>query len=272
MVRPAVLKLTVTTKMRLSIITINKNNKAGLARTIDSVVGQTAREFEHVVIDGGSDDGSMDVIDAARAHLHDSVSEPDAGIYQAMNKGIRRVRGQHLLFLNSGDWLVDPRVVEDLLPELQGDDIVSGDLDFCENGRWLRLHSQDTLTPGFFTESNLYHQATFIPRVLFDRHGFYDERFRIAGDFEFFIRAILRGGAGYRHVRRTIARFIGDGLSNRPEMRGEVLAEKERAWRSNFSDVVVDDFRRHAALRRSRELRWGRRLFKYAPFAGWILK
>lgn len=96
--------------MKLSIITINYNNREGLRKTIESVVAQTTREFEYIVIDGGSTDGSVDVIKEFSDYIDYWVSEPDKGIYNAMNKGVKVAHGDYCQFLNSGDWLYDSNV------------------------------------------------------------------------------------------------------------------------------------------------------------------
>ncbi|MDR2910496.1 MAG: glycosyltransferase [Bacteroidales bacterium] len=93
--------------MKLSIITINLNNVAGLQKTIESVVKQTFTDYEYIVIDGGSTDGSADIIKQHANKITYWVSEPDKGIYNAMNKGIRVAKGEYCLFLNSGDWLIN---------------------------------------------------------------------------------------------------------------------------------------------------------------------
>ena len=98
--------------MKLSIITINYNNLAGLQKTIESVVSQTFRDFEWIVIDGGSVDGSRELIERYANSFSYWVSEPDKGIYNAMNKGIVVAKGDYLLFLNSGDWLCDEMALE----------------------------------------------------------------------------------------------------------------------------------------------------------------
>ena len=110
---------------KLSIITINRNNAAGLRKTIESVVSQTYTDFEYIIIDGASTDGSVEVIkEYAEATLPCGeglgerlywVSEPDKGIYNAMNKGILKAQGEYLLFLNSGDWLVDKDVIKSFI-------------------------------------------------------------------------------------------------------------------------------------------------------------
>ena len=112
--------------MKLSVITINFNNKEGLAKTIVSVVGQTTRDFEWIIIDGGSTDGSRELIENNSDYITYYVSEPDKGIYNAMNKGIVASHGEYLLFLNSGDYLYNKDVIEQVIPLLRDKDIYVG--------------------------------------------------------------------------------------------------------------------------------------------------
>ena len=98
--------------MLLSIITINYNDKEGLARTMNSVLSQTYTDFEYIVIDGGSNDGSKTIIEQHQDQLGYWVSEPDSGIYNAMNKGIAKANGEYILFLNSGDVLIDDTIIK----------------------------------------------------------------------------------------------------------------------------------------------------------------
>ena len=101
--------------MKLSVITINYNNRDGLRKTIESVVNQTCRDFEYIIIDGGSTDGSVDVIKQYADRIDYWVSEPDKGIYHAMNKGIAVAHGEYLNFMNSGDCFYESTVVENVL-------------------------------------------------------------------------------------------------------------------------------------------------------------
>ena len=117
--------------MKFSIITINLNNKAGLTKTIESVILQTYTDFEYIVIDGDSMDGSKAVIQQYQDKIDYWVSEPDTGIYQAMNKGIKVAQGEFLLFLNSGDCLVSDKILEAVAESIMVPfraDIYSGDL------------------------------------------------------------------------------------------------------------------------------------------------
>ena len=117
--------------MFLSIITINRNNAVGLKKTLESVASQTCRDFEHIIIDGASTDGSVDVINdyvasTAGKNVSYWISEPDSGVYNAMNKGIKKAIGDYCLFLNSGDWLFNSDTVKNEKETDHTEDIDSG--------------------------------------------------------------------------------------------------------------------------------------------------
>lgn len=154
--------------MKLSVITINYNNAEGLAKTMDSVFRQRFSDFEYIVIDGGSTDGSKDLIVNNQDKIAYWCSEKDSGIYNAMNKGIREASGEYLLFLNSGDFLHDFAVLEDIHPFLSGEDIVYGDLLFVHgDGKEDLFVYPDVLSFEYFLERSLGHPAAFIKRALF---------------------------------------------------------------------------------------------------------
>ena len=143
--------------MKLSIITINLNNRDGLQKTIDSVVSQTFRDFEWIVIDGGSTDGSKELIEQYADHFSYWVSEPDKGIYNAMNKGIKVAKGEYLQFLNSGDWLVDEKALERCFWHESKADIAYGDLWFCNGEEKERYKYPNKLTLKYLYDFSLGH-------------------------------------------------------------------------------------------------------------------
>ena len=185
--------------MKLSIITINLNNCDGLQRTIDSVVSQTFKDFEWIVIDGGSSDGSRELIERYAEHFAYWVSEPDSGVYNAMNKGIREAKGEYLLMLNSGDCLVEDGTVETVVRYLDGTDIVQGNVLDNQNGDWSknRGYGRSELTFRDIYQGHFLHQASFIRKDLHERYGLYDETWRIAGDTVFFLKALGFGDASF---------------------------------------------------------------------------
>ena len=206
---------------RLSVVTVNLNDVAGLSRTCQSLFTQSFTDFEFIVIDGGSTDGSVEFLQNHTNKITHWVSEPDNGIYHAMNKGIRAATGVYCLFLNSGDWLAEPTTLENVFVQNPEADIVSGDIYFfdMQQGaiKW-HVPSPDKLTAKVLFLGTLPHQATFIRRGLFDRVGLYNEQLKIASDWLFFLEALLMHGCSYQHHPEPVAYFNMDGISCDPKM------------------------------------------------------
>lgn len=181
--------------MKFSIITVNYNNRDGLRRTIESVVCQTYRNFEYIVIDGGSDDGSIDVLKEYDANITYWISESDKGIYNAMNKGILKAKGKYLNFMNSGDCFYSPDILEKV-------DRIKSDADFIVGKDY---HFNDTTQKGHasvhppyitmihFFSSTLDHQSSFIKRELFN-NSLYNENYQWVSDWIFYTEKIVSEG------------------------------------------------------------------------------
>ena len=157
------LKENICKDMKLTIITVNYNDAHGLKRTLQSVKEQTSRDLEYLVIDGGSQDGSKDLLDEYNEIITYSVSEKDTGVFNAMNKGIQKANGEYCLFLNAGDYLVSEDVIEKILPMLDGTDFISGDtICVSPNGKKVLWKSPRVLSVYVITRYSLSHQSTFI--------------------------------------------------------------------------------------------------------------
>ena len=216
--------------MKLSIITINYNNLSGLRKTVESVFAQTCRDFEYIIIDGASTDGSKEYLDSINANnVADKantdklqitnyklqiISEPDTGIYNAMNKGIRFATGEYCLFLNSGDFLVASDVLERVFCTLVSADILCARCNVSDNGKvvWTSNPPQN-VTFGTLYFVGLAHQSTFIRRSLFDSLGLYDETYRYNADTEFWYRAIIIHNATTQRVDVITTDYNLDGVS-----------------------------------------------------------
>ena len=170
--------------MKLSVITINLNNADGLRKTIESVVSQTFSDYEYIVLDGGSKDDSVDIIKQYADRITFWVSEPDKGIYSAMNKGILQAKGEYCLFLNSGDYLVNKHILEKVF-SLNLDTDIFCTLDFGKN-------SVEDITFYDFLYKSLKHQSMFIKTNLFYKISLYDERYKIISDWIFYTLAIVK--------------------------------------------------------------------------------
>lgn len=225
--------------MKLSVITINKDNAEGLRRTMESVLAQTCKDFEYIVVDGASVDGSTRVTEDLAREIRDAgisinaVSEPDSGLYNAMNKGIRKAQGDYTLMLNSGDWFVDSRVVETSLPLLDGTDIIQGNVIRLEDGKQVldRGYGRTEISFIDVQKGHFLHQASFVRRDLFDRVGFFDESYRIHADTVFYINSLGYRDASFKYVDCTVAFFEGGGRSSDTNtVWSKACADEYRRW------------------------------------------
>jgi glycosyltransferase involved in cell wall biosynthesis len=214
---------------RLSIVTVCLDDRAGLARTLDSVAAQAPGDFELVVVDGGSSDGSVEEARSRGALVRRLVSERDGGIYDAQNKGAGLAAGDYLLFLNAGDRLAAPDTLARLLAAPFTEDLVYGDVLYSQAGRNRMVRPPDRPGLAYLIKSILPTQATLWRRALFDRLGRHDLSYRIAADYDLLLRALFAEGASSRHVPVTLAVHYQDGLSARPESKARIAAERARA-------------------------------------------
>ena len=234
--------------MKLSIITINFNNKAGLQKTMDSVINQTFKDFEWIIIDGGSTDGSKELIEQYSKHITYWVSEPDKGIYNAMNKGIKVAKGEYLLFLNSGDYLKDNNIIERVIYTEFIADIVYGSTVMVWDKNYHTIWDMpiENVTGKLFFEGSLLHQASFIRRSLFEKFGVYDETYMIAADWKFFTKAIVFGNSTVQRLPFTTAVYGIDGISTtRKDIDSE---ERKRGIGELWPPMISKDYERMSRL------------------------
>jgi glycosyltransferase involved in cell wall biosynthesis len=202
---------------RISIITINWNNAHGLRKTIESVVSQLNANCEYIIIDGQSDDGSVDVIKGYEGKITSYISEPKGGIYRDMNKGIARAGGEYCLFLNSGDWL-NNNILTEAIEACTGEDIIYFNTYLSYNGsRFEELKYPPKLTMRSFFKKTINHQSTLIKRDLFTRNGAYDENYKLYSDYEFWIKSIIIGNATCKYVDKFLCYYDMGGQSSKSE-------------------------------------------------------
>lgn len=191
-----------------SLIVVCRNAGRTLARTLESVAAQTETDRELVVIDGASTDGTAGILASHRQVITTLVSEPDSGVYAAMNKGARLARGQWLLFLGADDVLAAADTLAQMRRTLLSaptSEVVAAEAAF-DDGRIWRLH------PRRIYRSFVHHQATFYPRALLSGHA-YDETLRIQGDYDLNLR-LVRDGVVFRAAPLLVARCASGGLSD----------------------------------------------------------
>jgi glycosyltransferase involved in cell wall biosynthesis len=214
--------------MKLSIVTINYNNAEGLERTIRSVEAQARRGFEYIVVDGGSGDGSAEVIARHGGSIDRAIIGPDTGPFCAMNKGAVAASGEYLLFLNSGDALAGPDSLAPALPRLEGKDFYYADALFSRGCHEWVNRFPDLLDFDYVLEGALNHQNTFVRRSYLAEMGGYDERFKIVSDWAFMVRAFFDGTPDYERLPFVVAKFELGGSSGKRSNRARVLEEKRR--------------------------------------------
>ena len=235
--------------MKLSIITINRNNAAGLEKTMQSVASQTCKEFEYVVVDGASTDDSVEVIKRLAPQFGERlkwISEPDKGIYNGMNKGIRMASGEYCQFLNSGDFLASDDVVKNMFLALEqkGEpDIMYGNMkkvmpngsSFIDKGG-----ATDDVTLNKFYHGCLNHGPAYIRRSLFDVYGYYDETLKICSDWKFYLQSIVLGKATVRYVDLLVTVYDMGGIS---ETRKDILdEERSRLLKELIPAGILKDY------------------------------
>ena len=222
--------------MKLSIITINYNNAEGLERTLNSVLTQTYEEIEHIIVDGASTDNSVNVIKEYVRKLERVkdermkviwLSEPDKGIYNAMNKGIRKASGEYIQILNSGDILASPDVTQRMMDALRlkiedsklknedGVGILYGNMikQWPDGKRVSDKGGCGQLSMLNFYHGTLNHDSAYIRRDLFERFGLYDEKLKIVSDWKWYLQAIPLGGVVPVYVDIDVTVFDMTGVS-----------------------------------------------------------
>ena len=220
--------------MKVSVITINYNNRDGLRRTVESVVGQTTTDYEYIVIDGDSTDGSKDVIDEyAGKGIDKWVCEPDKGIYNAMNKGIARAEGEYCIFMNSSDTFYAPDVLERVIPQLRRAHYYVGDT-YREDFRGNLCRAPEKVTAQGLIRHPLQHQSTFIKTCLLKERP-YLESYKIVSDWEQMVYWLIMKDLTYWRLNLIVSRFNIEGFSSQKEQAKLLRREMKDVCRRYFS-------------------------------------
>lgn len=224
--------------MKLSIITINYNNLEGLRRTYESVVSQTCQDFEWIIIDGGSTDGSKEFIEEHQTQFAYWCSEPDKGVYNAMNKGIAQAKGEYLNFMNSGDAFYDANVLQKIKNLNSDKDIISGLVYYEDDGTLMRWYHPNILIQLY--EDTVNHQGSFIRRQLFDKIK-YDESLKIVSDWKFFLQMIVQRGVSFEYTDIAVAKQERSGISLNESFKEVGDREREQVLSETFSPLMIKE-------------------------------
>ncbi|WP_163411164.1 glycosyltransferase family 2 protein [Flavobacterium ajazii] len=237
---------------KISIITINYNDIKGLEKTIKSIIHQTQNNYEFIVIDGGSTDGGKELIERYSEKIDFWVSEPDSGVYNAMNKGIKAATGDFIIFMNSGDTFYENTVLEKVNPLLVDDfDIYYGDNYKVKQNSKRKKTYPEKLSFSFFYNSCINHQSTFIRRQLFFDYFLYNEKFKIVADWEFFIYTICVENRPSKYLKMTICNYDFTGISSKKENKSIADSEKQIVFDKYFP-LFTEDYKLVSTIKSKR--------------------
>ena len=218
---------------KFSIITVCFNEAANIRKTLDSIVNQTFTDYELIVVDGGSTDGSKELIAQYGRHIKWWCSEPDSGTYNAMNKGVMHATGEYVNFMNAGDRFYDLKVLETVSQSQLDADVIEGYVVDSRKHVHIREKSDD-LCFHLFADT-LSHQGSFIRRELLLSHP-YDERYSIVADWKFWLETLFVARHTYAFIDLDIAYYDTAGISGNPET---VWKERERVVQEMFPPHIV---------------------------------
>lgn len=197
---------------KISIVTVTYNCKNDVEKTIHSVIAQDYPSIEYIIIDGASTDGTIDVIKKYADHIDYWISEPDKGIYDAMNKGIERATGDWVIFMNAGDWFYQDTVITSFFARVNSDSTIAyGDIMLV--GEYFKNHLVPPPMDRMKTQMVVKHQATFV-RLDYHKQHLFDITYKSSGDYAFFYKACYEDKVKFQYIPICIANFNNYGTSN----------------------------------------------------------
>jgi len=203
--------------VKVSVITAVLNGCYHIEKALDSVYEQTYPAVEHVVIDGVSVDGTVDILKKCQDRLGFFISEPDSGIFNAMNKGVKASTGDIVFFLNADDRFCDPQVIDEIVAFFKrnpGLDIVYGNIVWDLSGEMFQEKQPSLITRELLARRTVFHQSVFAKREIFESIGGFSEHYKVVGDYEWMLRAFLKHRLKYAYYDRDIAVVSTSGVSN----------------------------------------------------------
>lgn len=232
--------------MKFSVITVCFNDHEGIEKTVRSVVEQTCSDYEYIIIDGGSTDGSIDVIEKYRDNIHYWVSEKDNGVYAAMNKAIRAAKGDYCIFMNSGDSFFSNDVLEKVEHLNLDCNLAVGGASMTRKGKQISLViPPDNVCIGFWLYHSVIHQAAFMCTTYL-KEKLYDESLKIVADWKYMLSEYVNRRYIYQSIPFTICCFDTSGMSSNEEKRN---MEREKVLKEVLPPMIYDDYKKYAGLK-----------------------
>ena len=230
--------------MKISIITISFNAKATIENTLKSVANQSYKNIEHIIVDGGSKDNTLEICNSF-SHVSKIISEPDKGVYDAFNKGIKLTTGDIIGFLNADDVFFNKNSVQEIAKAFSENktDIVYGNLDYInENGKVIRNWISKPYVKGLIQKAWMPAHPTFYCRKeIYKRLGGYNDSFKIAGDFELCIRFLEVHKVHSFYLNKKLVKMLVGGVSNNGlKSKWTIFKEELRALKLN--EIKINPF------------------------------
>lgn len=237
--------------MKVSIITVVYNNKETINHAIQSVLNQNYSDIEYIIIDGGSTDGTVDIIKDYKKQINKFISEPDRGIYDAMNKGIKWAEGDIIGILNSDDFYINNDLISQIVEEVENKnvDMVFGDVVYVKPDnldKIVRYYSSADFNPQKFAWGWMpAHPSCFLKREIYEKHGYFKTNYKIASDYELLVRFMVKYKISYSYIPRVFVKMRTGGISNRNVWSNWILNKeivrscKENGLQTNIVKVLL---------------------------------
>lgn len=220
---------------KISIVTVCLNCSSTIESTYRSILSQNYLNYEWVVIDGNSTDGTLEILEKYKDDIAYLCSEPDSGIYEAMNKGITQSKGEYIVFMNAGDTFYDKNTLSTVSKNL-GSDFLYGNTLKINNESNKVASYPNTLTKKYLLNYTLSHQSSYFKKDIFSKYGMYDTFYEIAGDYDMYARMINNKEISYKYINETLSAFKLDGISNQKKYRDRLKFEQHHLRKKYFNN------------------------------------
>ncbi|MBK8945500.1 MAG: glycosyltransferase [Ignavibacteriae bacterium] len=231
-----------TADYKISIMTVCKNSSRTIEKSIKSVVEQNYKNIEYIIVDGASDDNTLEIINKYKNTIAKIISEKDSGIYNAMNKALDFATGDFLFFLNADDNLYSPKSIQNFVNNVsenifKNNDIFYGDVIIKENEKIVNHWKSSPVSKFSIFRGSIPHPATFYKKGSFEKCGKFDESFKLAADYEWFMRALIKYNLKFYYFGEIISEFYKGGVSTKKNYAKLIKTEKQQARKKYYSDI-----------------------------------